>query len=416
MMRIQQTGILNLPIGVSNRQTTRSISIVPIQNDRVTFTGHRRSLVEKYGIDPQTIRVEKPDSVEIGDKAVIVENFLKAHEQALKNQALGNESGRYWGYAVQLANGRWGVTGNIEVDYSRDKGMCAERSGLISAWNQALQRMSLPKLLSSPRYLKRQQEGLKIKAFVAASTEMFDPLIGHPCSECQGWMAATNKYFSPDTLIIALRKDSPEKGSGLYLEVKRIRDIMPLIGTQQPSMADIHSIPQLPIDYSPSAQTVLTALSKNYPYPVDFHHLLQTAGQTYVNTPTADLSGKFEAAAVQFEDDTVSSSARYDWTQRWMESPERLAIAKTHQDTLKQGHESGHMVAIAYYGEDKDYPSPETIGLLAQKHRGSKDILIAVIENNRIQVRTFQDYSTVIYQSAMPAQLKKPKPSVEGGV
>ena len=102
-------------------------------------------------------------------------------------------------------------------------------------------------------------------------------------------------------------------------------------------------------------------------------------------------SGKNDAAAVLFnESDQIFRARRVEWVPRWSD-PADLTAAKIGINALsKTGVKAPNVKAVAYYGDHGDLPSIKSVGRLAQK-RGSKDVIIIILEKDTIHVRTIRD-------------------------
>ena len=363
--------------------------------------GAKKALYEKYGINPDELTVAGPSGINLPDTRYMLERLLETHEHALKNKALGNLSGRHYSSTILLENGTTGLATNIEN--SKDVGvLCGERSALVNAWNTALQKLSLKKVVASQNK-SPEQNGLKVKMmFMSGSSELGDPMVGNPCAECQSWMS-TDRYFSPDTLIATLKKD-PETGRFSIL-VRKLSQLMPFAGKQQPSLTD-KAIADLPVRVSEKAADVLSSQGISQPL---ITRMLEESKQAYLDNRSATASGKDAGAAALFSTGEIVSDARVDWTSRWFEGADMRAAGNGIHALAEKGHPS--IAGMAYYGEDSNLPSADSVGRLAQDTWGSQDCLIAVIENDEVQIRTLKDYMTAIYVASKPT----PAPSKKTG-
>jgi hypothetical protein len=347
-----------------------------------------RQVLHRHGINADAVKVVASPGIQIGEneKVQLIAKALKAHELALVNEKLGNFSNRYKATSIQLENGIWETATNMEI--ARDTTLCGERSAITSVWNKALQ--TLAGSLKSDTELEQAREGLKVKTLAMATSNLGEHTT--ICTECENWLAS-HKYFTPQTRFVQLVKDP---NNSLVLQVQTQQQMIPLLNSQQPSITQ-QPIASLPMRISDQARDVMRTRSIEPQKLVD---LLEQARQCYQENRTAELSGKNSAAGVMFSNGQTESRPRFDWTKRWFEPPDLRAVAEGFRKLQAQHFDPLLRInAIAYYGEDPDTPPNRTLGYLAQPTRGGPDTLIAVIENNTVQVRTVHDYKPFTYIS-----------------
>lgn len=351
--------------------------------DIVQFRG-QRTLAEKYGINPAEVDLVKDPALALPvGKEELLEKLLEAHEHALKNKTLGNFSGRQFSTNLLLENGQWALGTNIEL--TRDNVFCGERSALVNSWNSALNKVNVEDL-QDPARRTQVEDGLKGKLLAMSSGESPDnPSAGSPCSECQSWLA-TDRYFGPETLIANLGKTDQGR---FFIRVRQVQDLLPLLPGQMPSNT-AKSIASLPVNVSARAREAMQAQGIEADA---LTRLIKQAKAAYRSNDTAVHSGKNTGSAVLLSNGKTVKGQRLDWTARWFESPE-LAAATRGVQSLK----ADRVQAVAYYG-DAVMPEVKTLGILAQETWGGPDTLIAVIEQDAIEVRTIRDYMTDIYIS-----------------
>lgn len=366
--------------------------------DQVRFSGRKKAthnpLTQKYGINPRQVRLQHDPTMALPvSKAVLLERLLEAHEHALKNKALGNLSGRQFSANLLLGNGQWALGTNIEL--SRENALCGERSALVTAWNRALEGLSLSRL-KRPGQRESMQQGMHVALLALANG---DPLSQaspvSPCSECQSWMAS-ERYFGPDTLLSSLSRDAQ---TGQYvIETRSVRELLPLLESQQQSMSP-HALTQLPVQVSERAQQVMDQWSIQ---PEQLQTLAQEAKTAYLQNQTAFQSGKNSGVSVLMSDGRTAQAQRFEWTKRWAEAPDLQAVVHGVQQALQnrtsQSASRPQLRAVAYYGSG-DTPSVRSLGVLAQEVWGSPDALIVVASPDGLHVRTIRDYMTDIYIS-----------------
>ncbi len=374
----------NIPRQTGPSKPTAIPSLRQLPQDTIQFQG-QSALHKKYGIDPNKLTV-RPSGTQLPvSKRVLLTKLLEAHEHALKNQALGNFSNRYFSTHMLFTDGRWALGTNMEL--SRDDNLlCGERSAIINGWNQWLQKIPLSSLLKQQATTPTQARLL----VMSGAGPITDPVFGSPCSECQSWLSS-QKYIHPDTQIVVLRQDPQTQKS--YLWVRPMKDLLPLLPEHQPSQTGA-PIEQLTLQISEKAQAVLKHQKID---PLHMRQLIRSAQEAYTQNQTAFLSGKNTAAAVLLSDgqgQKILPGQRLDWTARWYLPPDLLAAAKGIQT-----NPNSKIQAVAYYG-DEPVPNIKNLGILAQQTWGSPDTLIVTVQNQTLQVRTIRDYMSDIYLSS----------------
>ena len=403
-----------------------------------------QQLLEKYGLNPDEVSIF-PSDAQVPNKQEILIQYLKTHELAQKNAHLGNFSNQFKSSAIQLADGSWTLGTNLEHD--RDNIFCGERSAMVSAWNQHLDKTPMSALKDS-QDIKAIRDQQQVKWMVMGSQILADNDSGMPCSECQSWMSE-QRYFTPETKIATLRSD-PSTGKP-FLLVRSLKQMLPLNGLQQPSLTH-EPIDSLPLSFSMRAQL---ALPKKNISPEQVRETLKLAKEAYEQNEFADMSKKNIGAAALLSNGMARPSARLDWTRRWFTPPDIAAATRAFytlpekkgswhnllRQTLelfrdffkpilpkrlvdqlndwvrglevriiqKQGEQRVNL--IVYYGEEPtEMPPIASLGLLAQPAHGGPDTLIGVIEKEEsgqevIRIRTIEDYMPFIYISR--SSLKK---------
>ncbi len=351
---------------------------------------------EQYGLDVDQVAVVGGDGkLSRREKRQLVVKALEAHEHALKNRLAGNFSDRHFSTNIRLADGTWALGTNIEL--TRDNVFCGERSATVNAWNTALGRHSL-KDFQNAEVLGDIRNGLKVDMLVMSSSKpLGDPVAGSPCSDCQSWLA-TDKYYGPDTKIVALKRND----EGFYLQIREVRDLLPLRGQQKVSLTDKELDGNFPVDLSDKAKdaVAISGIAAG-----ELRDLMQAAKDSYRQNKTAEISGKNLGTAVLLDPGdergrVIERGQRFDWTARWNE-PADLTAALVGYQKLREGNPPAYAMikAVAYYGESPEQmPSVGSLGKLAQK-RGGPDTLMLVIEDDVLKVRTISDYMTDIYIS-----------------
>lgn len=368
-----------------------------LMGDVVRFRGAGSTLAARYGIDVAQLAVVAPPGTVLSvPKEVLVEKLLEAHEHARKNKLLGNYSDRYYSSNLLLENGTWGVATNIEN--SRDRILCGERSAMVAAWNKALEKLSLRRLeRATPEQRQKIQDGLQVKLLTFAQGSQPESS-WDACAECLSWMA-TRHYFKPDTQLAYLKRD--QVSGQLQLRVGTVQGHLPYAdaGKVPTSSLSIGTLQKFSI--SPKAQAAI-ATTQNTPAALTeerMRGLLSAAKQAYETNTTAHLSGKRMGAAVLLDDGRIVSGARFDWTQRWNTQADLVAAIQGFQQNPNPV-QTPLVVAVAYYGDDPATPAEPSLGPLSQGRGNGETLLIKIEDNDTIHVRTLRDYMPYVYISS----------------
>lgn len=300
--------------------------------------------------------------------AEILRRVTDARQHAMKNQALGNLSGRYFAGNV-LCNGVWSVASNLEL--AGDCTFCGERSAVIMAWNQAMSKIPMAKLHDAA-YLEQLRQQLKIRMIVidAAHTRLGETSGTIACCECQSWFG-TEKYFSPATWIVGVRR---EAGGPYAIYARQVRDLFPHRELQRVSQSAVVAH-ELVCDISPEAEQRMSELGIK---SEQLTALYEQARQLNAEDRAHNSSRKVSSAAVMFNDGTAHTATRFEYADRWYLSPDLRAVA----DGVENGKRP---LAIAYCGT----PGPETrsLGMLVQPYRAGRQVLIVTCSGDKMYVR-----------------------------
>ncbi len=410
--------------------TASGLSLKPLGQDSVRFSGSPKQdaqLLKKYGISVDAVQTQLPEGVSLSKAAKrrLIVQALETYEHAAKKRLLNEQlikikpdtnhvSGRNFSSTVVLENGITATAVNSE--FSRDDILCGERSGIVSALNQAIHKVSLEALKSDPQALETLRQGMKVKHLVMSGAhrhkgensadESKDSLSSPPpCSDCQAWMN-TSEYFSPDTQIVTLDRAlgptpilqmMPLKKMLPFWNDSVVSRLKPTIDTQEPS------VDAMPVQFSPRASAI-QGLGID---EVRVKALVKKAKEAYQANSLAEVSRKNAAvAALLMPMNEIVTATRFDITARWYNDPAKTVLEKGFREMQERGfttnpEKGAQAVAFAFYS---DYPQPtvNTLGYLAQLERGNgaDKTLIIRIEDNAIQVRTIRDMMPEVYMSA----------------
>lgn len=412
-----------------------------------------RQRLQRHHIRPENVRVvsgpgQTPIDLTEAEKRIYIDKCLEANEIASTHSKVGNTSGDYFGSAVELADGTWGLGTNIET--SETDRSCGERISLLDAWNDSIKRqMPRNKDLNPAVEIDIQPDqarnGMRVKRIFMSKAQLGDHMV--PCSECQGWMTS-HRFFNPRTEIYTLEQDT--KPGEYKLWIRTLQDLLPFWGKQQPSLTT-QAISSLPMVNSESGQAALDR--KKADRLLDdrvMQRMMQKAANAYRGNITTAFTKKRVGVAVLLSSGHIVSNGRFEWHKRMVEPADLRAAAygiakvkrwrdrlsyawsasigwlpKTMADRLSTGLQAIYTTlesnlpiflfrwikklfppeptvqAIAYYGDiPQDIPSIKSLGYLAKKNHGGPDTLVLCIENDTLQVRSIQDYIADLYISA----------------
>ncbi len=339
-------------------------------------------------------------------------NRVVAHAQ--KAQKLGNLSGRHYGALVEFENGVQGLGTNVEA--TRQTTFCDLRFAINDAYNKSLQEADEADLAP---------QRLKVKTVYLANAQL-DGLPPVPCSDCQEWL--NSEFFDPDTRMVSLERD-PEQGE-YFIHARPLSAMLPLHKgrAEKPRMTTDQPLDQLPFDLSAHARTVLAAHGQGHlDSEAKMRRLLARAQKAYDENVTSeytrqaqeegeDAARRTGACVLAAPLNLMMSGSRFEWTTRWFEAADlktgALAFqlaARLHQllkrlipgflqKPLERLLQGPRIQAVAYYGEDPDLPPIASLGRIGRR-RGSEDTLIVTVENDRIQIRTIQDFLPELYRT-----------------
>lgn len=422
MLRLDNNKVIFTPGNNINNFTSRNVlKSSPLAHDIIQFSG-KANLFKKYNINPNEVEVVSNNSARIDTKTkeMLIQKVLEAYEHALKNEALGNYSGRFFSFIAMFENGKWGPpTANIEN--STDNAFCAERSAIVATWNKFLENLSPVRLKNNSNYKQKAIESMKVKYLVRCSS--LGPKQGQegtPCCDCLNWFNY-DRFFNPHTEFANLSFDCTK--NKYLLEIKKLDELLPYWGKHAPSLSE-QDVFSLPLEITPKAQNYI---QQNNISEQTLQNMVQKAKETYTQSQTSELSDKNLACSVLLAPgNLIIADDRMDWTRRWFTPPDLLAASngfkfiKKCQDYIKAGKNIDKLIpedltidkealvknidetpkihAIAYYGDDK-VPYLEGLGRISQD-RGSANTLVLVVQDNKIKIDTILGYMPFLYISS----------------
>ena len=335
---------------------------------------------------PQVDILGPPQSPE--RRKLLIERALQTYSAVQDDHAhKKNYSDFHVHSAVELSDDRWFSAGNVEL--RRELTLCAERAAVVAALGNST-------LAQIVRTIVVSNSGGEFKKL---------------CAECLGWLA-TGKYFSPDTEIVSVARDA---ASGRFsLKIRSRKSVLPFHARDVglPSIAP-GSIASLALTLSPRAKSLT-------PSARELRRLMAQARAAYDGRSAEQFSPNPAAAAVSLTPFGRSSAIRFQWAPRFSEAEdlqaaatalERVVHAQTRLRPIVRFLDRAtfrvmrleerllstpQITALAYYGKDVDLPRIPSFGRLV-KQGATRDTLILRIENDRLVVRTLDEYFPEIY-------------------
>ncbi len=408
----------------------------------VLFTGKIENRFKQYGIDDLnavTVKAAPGITLNAQEKKELVNQALLTYEHAAKKRMLNEYvlkqnptashiSGRNFSTTIQLQSGVKATAVNSE--FNREDILCGERSAIVSALNQAIQKIPFKLIQNNPTALEKASEGLQVKRLIMSGahrqkgenpvSDAQDNLSSPaPCSDCLSWLS-TDEYFSPDTQVVTLEKtlspavsQTPGQKPAFTLNIQTVQQLLPNWGVKAVSKSS-QGIDALPVVISESAKGLLS----QHPWFVGKQmtqagletmakSLLQKAKTSYDTNPLTEVSKKNAAVATQFQNlEAPIAASRFDITARWYLEPGKTTLEKGFRKMQVNGlttdpNQGAVAIAYAFYG-DTALPTVNTLGHLSQLERGNgaDQTLIINIENDKIQVKTIRDWMPQVYMSA----------------
>ncbi|MBR5303505.1 MAG: hypothetical protein IKU37_01600 [Candidatus Gastranaerophilales bacterium] len=350
-----------------------------INNNSDFSTNTENSLLVKYGMNILNTPFVSDDNIQLGlgERYIIVEKLLEAHEFAKINVLAGNITGRGFATNVCTVDRAWSMGTNFNNTRNDISSICGERSAILTAYNEALIRYSRR---------PRGKFDFKVKYLCMASnidlneiTEMIAP-----CEDCMSWLN-TNRYFNFNTLVFSFERTQGE----LVVRASRLASFLPYKTYATSNEFDFNK----EIRFSKNSQISFVKFKLE---PKDALELLNEAYKKYQTNEYTNVSNQKVAASI-ISNNEVFSSSKIDWTKRWyvepLESAASCAIEKHKKET--------NIKAIAYFGDEISSNSNEihndgvvsikSLGRIRQKY-ASNDSLLVLNFKNYILITTIGEY------------------------
>lgn len=342
-------------------------------------TNTENSLLNKYGMNILNTPFVSDDDIKLGlgERYIIVEKLLEAHEFARINVLAGNITGRGFATNVCTMDRAWSMGTNFNNTRNDISSICGERSAILASYNEALLRYS------------RRPKGkfdFKIKYLCMASNidlEDITEMIA-PCEDCMSWLN-TNRYFNFNTLVFSFERIQDE----LVVRASRLASFLPYKTYATSNQFDLNK----EIRFSKNSQLSFVKYKLE---PKDALHLLSEAYKKYQINDFATVSKQRNAVSI-IANDEILSSYKIDWTKRWHVEPLEYAVASA----IEKYKNETIIKAIAYFGDEFSFNNGESyndgvvsiksLGRIRQKY-ASGDTLLILNFQNYILITTIGEY------------------------
>jgi hypothetical protein len=350
-----------------------------INNNSDFSTNIENSILNKYGMNILNTPFVSDDDIQLGlgERYIIVEKLLEAHEFARINVMAGNITGRGFATNVCTADRVWSLGTNFNNTRNDISSICGERSAILTSYNEALVRYS------------RRPKGIfdfKIKYLCMASNiplEEITEMIA-PCEDCMSWLN-TNRYFNFNTLVFSFERIKGE----LVVRTSRLASFLPYKTQSTSNQFDLDK----EIRFSKNSQISFVKFNLE---PKDALNLLSEAHKKYLDNEFANISKQKIATSV-ISNNEIFSAFKIDWTKRWFVEPlEACAIL-----AIKKFKKEAFIKAIAYFGDEfskndnathnDGVVSIKSLGRVRQKY-ASNDTLLILNFQNYILITTIGEY------------------------
>lgn len=333
--------------------------------------GLEHSLLNKYGMNilNTPFITDEDITLVLGEKYIVVEKLLEAHEFACANVMAGNITKRGFATNVCTSDGAWSLGTNFNNTRNDISSVCGERSAILISYNDALLRYS------------RRPKGkfdFKIKYLCMASSIDLNDITKMiaPCEDCLSWLN-TNKYFNFNTLVFSFERTKDKK---LVVHASRLASFLPFKTFSTSNKFDLNK----EIRFSKNSQVSLAKFKLS---PNEILNLLNESHKTYQNNSLTNISNQNTAVSI-LANNEIFSSNKIDWTKRWYAEPLENAAIKA----IEKYQKNTDIKAIAYFGDEFAHSNGELYndGLISIKSLGR--IRQKYANNETILVLNFQSY------------------------
>lgn len=338
-------------------------------------------LVKEYGIDFINIPIisDFKLNIPLNEKTEITEKLLEAHKLALANIKAGNITKRGFAANVMTNDGYWSIGTNFNNTRNDVSSICAERSAILTSYNEALIRFSEQNL---------KELDFKIKYICMAQSEELSAIKDGavPCEDCLSWFNTT-RYFDDNTLIFSFEN----KNNILSLKADRLTDFLPY---RNYNLSNSYKSKKT-VKYSPLA---IKAVEKYNFNSSDIINLVDLCKKLYDENSHVKVSNQNVVCSI-IANGKIYSASKTDWTKRWFVEPLEFASAKAIENEGKNCKIS----AICYFGDNSSINSAtkeefidggisiKSLGRIRQKYAEYDALLVLNLKDN-VLVTTIGEY------------------------
>lgn len=343
-------------------------------------TNSETTILNKYGMNILNTPFESDDDITLGlgEKYLVVEKLIEAHELAKTNVTAGNITKRGFATNVCTSDGVWSIGTNFNNTRNDISSICGERSAILASYNDALLRYSRR---------PRGKFDFKIKYLCMASNieleDLADEMIA-PCEDCLSWLN-TNKYFNFNTLVFSFER----KNNELIVNASRLTNFLPY----KTIATSLDFLKQKEIRISKGSKISFKKYDLNVDDMLD---LLAYSHKKYENAPKTNVSMQNIACSILTNGEIISS-LKIDWTKRWNMEPLEFCAAKA----VEKFGDNAQIHAISYFGDEFSKTDDEiyndgvisikSLGRIRQKY-ANNDTLMVLNFQNFILITTIGEY------------------------
>lgn len=352
-------------------------------------------ITEFEQVPVQAIKFNVPKDMVLTDaeKLQLKKNIAETNRLLLARRRFPNPSNVFNASIVEMEGGLWGR--GVGAEGHQEFPVCAEKSAICDA----LTRQS-ELIMDNPEQNASNDSQLGVAPLRLPKVQRVfhagDRL--KPCGDCLDWMHA-GTFFDPTTQIVRLYSRMSEnpysKVSEWVVDIKRAKDFLPLNYGQHISYSP-YRVRFIPVEYSDNAKLAIKRLNLNDDKVKRLMEKAQHCYQLFTASSTLNLAPRTQhnmAAAVMLEDGTTASSPFVEIRRGIQIFPELSAFnqaIKKSVNNLEQGLRK--VVAIAYFGQNPEFPKPSMLHAFSYPTWGGPDALVMTIKDNRIVVNTISDY------------------------
>ncbi|MBR3605390.1 MAG: hypothetical protein IKL52_05120 [Candidatus Gastranaerophilales bacterium] len=352
-----------------------------IENKNARFdVGLENSLLNKYGMNILNTPFVSDDEISLGlgEKYLIVEKLLEAHEFAAANVMAGNITGRGFATNVCTVDRAWSMGTNFNNTRNDISSVCGERSAILASYNDALLRYSRR---------PRGKFDFKIKYLCMASNLSLNEITTMiaPCEDCLSWLN-TNRYFNFNTLVFSFERTARNE---LVVRASKLVSFLPYKTLATSSQ------------YSENKEIRVSRCAKDSfaKFKINVSEMLFLLNKTYEkyhNIALSNVSNQNIACSILVNNEVISST-KIDWTKRWNVEPLEYCAARA----IEKFGKNTKIQALCYFGDEFSANNGEvfndglvsikSLGRIRQKYANA-DTLIVLNFHNYIQITTIGEY------------------------